>query len=396
MNRTVVLFVTQDSLTFFYLTRYFPHMVSFFKIKKRYSIVRVFWIVLALYLFFTIIGFLAMYVSPTMNTEPNWQKVFSWHALASQVVNILFFSFFYYVTLNFFHHLFATRQKPYAFIQPIVLAFVLVAVYYRISTLVFTNMKFEISVNNQKIEDQLTTGMMLFSYMMAAIFSTGISLLTAYFRYLRDERKQRKILEEQKMQLEVEKSQANFNFLKAQINPHFLHNTLNFLYAKSLPYSTELSEGILTLSDIMRYALSPSATKDGKVFLKEEIEHVRNVIKINQLRFSNNLNVQFNVTGVVNGATIIPFILITLVENAFKHGDLKSPEYPIDIKLDVTNNGLYFYCRNKKRTGVKELSTGIGIDNIKKQLDLTYGSHYVMNIKDEAAFYTTELTIPAI
>jgi LytS/YehU family sensor histidine kinase len=198
------------------------------------------------------------------------------------------------------------------------------------------------------------------------------------------------------MQLEVEKTQANLNFLKAQINPHFLHNTLNFLYAKSLPYSPELSEGILTLSDIMRYALGPAA-RDGKVALKEEIEHVRNVIKINQLRFSNNLNVNFDVNGVVNGATTIPFLLITIVENAFKHGDLKSDEHPIEIKLEMLDSGrVYFFCRNKKKNGPKEISTGIGLDNIKKQLDLTYGHNYVLNIKDEAEFYTTELTIHAV
>src|SRR5678816_588630 len=169
------------------------------------------------------------------------------------------------------------------------------------------------------------------------------SLLIAYLTNLRDERKQRKVLEAQKMQLEVEKSQANFNFLKAQINPHFLHNTLNFLYAKSLPFSFELSEGILALSDIMRYALSEGNAKDGKAPLKDEIAHVRNVIKINQLRFSNNLNVNFEVTGMVNGAMIIPFVLITLAENAFKHVDLQKQEYPIDIKLNINKSKLYFY-----------------------------------------------------
>ena len=70
------------------------------------------------------------------------------------------------------------------------------------------------------------------------------------------------VLEAQKMQLEIDKSQANFKFLKSQINPHFLHNTLNFLYAKSLPYSDELSEGILTLSDIMLYALNEATGSD--------------------------------------------------------------------------------------------------------------------------------------
>jgi LytS/YehU family sensor histidine kinase len=242
-------------------------------------------------------------------------------------------------------------------------------------------------------EEMLTTGLLVFSFAFASLLYTGISLLVAYLTILQDEKKQRKILLAQKMKLEVEKSQANFNFLKAQINPHFLHNTLNFLYAKSLPYSSELSEGILTLSEIMRYALSEGNTKDGKTLLKDEIEHVRNVIKINQLRFSNNLNVQFEVNGVINGATIIPFVLITIVENAFKHGDLKSPEHPIEIRLNVDTNQICFYCRNKKKTGPKELSTGLGLDNIKKRLDLAYGRNYTLNVKDEHEFYTTELII---
>jgi two-component system LytT family sensor kinase len=146
----------------------------------------------------------------------------------------------------------------------------------------------------------------------------------------------------------------------------------------------------------MRYALSEGNAKDGKALLKDEIEHVRNVIKINQLRFSNNLKVNFEVNGVINGATIIPFVLITIVENAFKHGDLKSTEYPINIKLSVAHNTLYFYCRNKKKTGPKELSTGLGLDNINKRLDLAYGSKYLLNIKDEPEFYTTELTINSL
>jgi LytS/YehU family sensor histidine kinase len=124
---------------------------------------------------------------------------------------------------------------------------------------------------------------------------------------------------------------------------------------------------------------------------------VRNVIKINQLRFSNNLNVNFDVKGVVNGATTIPFLLITIVENAFKHGDLKSNEHPIEIKLEMLDHGrVYFFCRNKKKIGPKEISTGIGLDNIKKQLDLTYGRQYSLNVRDEADFYTTELTINAV
>jgi two-component system LytT family sensor kinase len=220
-----------------------------------------------------------------------------------------------------------------------------------------------------------------------------ISYLFAYVTVLREALKQKRVLEAQKLILETQISQANFNFLKAQINPHFLHNTLNFLYAKSLPYSSELSEGILTLSDVMRYALSQGNQKDGKAPLKDEMEHVNNVIRINQLRYSNQLKVNVEMNGSVNGVMIIPFVLITLVENAFKHGDLKNQDYPIDIKLDVEGNKLYFYCRNKKKSGPKPLTTGIGLENIKTRLELSYGSAYKFIVKDEPEFYTTELTI---
>jgi two-component system LytT family sensor kinase len=361
--------------------------------NRRYSFWRVFWVVLGLNLIFTALGFIALSVSPMYSKEFDWNKFISWHYFFSQGLSIVFSSVFYYFSVNSYYKLFLQRRPTIDFIKPTVIAILALAVYFVLTYFLATEKKISFSINDSKVEQPMTPGLMVFAYLISTSFYIGISLLIAYLTHLRDERKQRKVLEAQKMQLEVEKSQANFNFLKAQINPHFLHNTLNFLYAKSLPYSTELSEGILTLSDIMRYALSEGNARDGKAPLKDEIEHVRNVIKINQLRFSNNLNVSFKVEGVINGATIIPFVLITLVENAFKHGDLKSTEHPIDISLSIKDSTLCFYCRNKKKAGPKELSTGIGLDNIKKRLDLAYGENYSLNVKDEADFYTTELTI---
>jgi sensor histidine kinase YesM len=353
--------------------------------KKRYGFWKVFWIVLALYIFFALLGVIAVSVAPTPDKHYDWHDFLTWRHLLSQCVSVIFSVFFYYFILNLFYRLIAEKKPTTNFVKPVVIAVIALGVYYFLS--------FKYLGSGNKMKEELTFGIMLFSFSISTFFQIALALLIAYLTNLRDERKQRKVLEEQKMQLEVEKSQANLNFLKAQINPHFLHNTLNFLYAKSIPYSGELSEGILTLSDIMRYALSEGNTKDGKAPLKDEIEHVRNVIKINQLRFSNNLNVNFAVKGVVNGAMIIPFVLITLVENAFKHGDLKSAEKPIDIKLDVEGSQLYFYCRNKKKLGPKEISTGVGLDNIKKRLELAYGNGCSLNVKDEGDLYTTELTI---
>jgi two-component system LytT family sensor kinase len=289
-----------------------------------------------------------------------------------------------YFSLNYYYNLVAANKGFISFLK-LSAAIILAAFAYK--TILYY--VFPIVLHNRHSSPFSVYNAMIGSLAPALFFC----FLFAYATYLWESKKQRRILEAQKLQLEMQISQANFNFLKAQINPHFLHNTLNFLYAKSLPYSEELSEGILTLSDIMRYALSKGNQKDGKAPLKDEIEHVINVIKISQLRYSNQLKVNFEVSGEVEGAMIIPFVLITLVENAFMHGDLKNQEYPIDIKLDVKGNKLYFYCRNKKRTGPKQLSTGIGLDNIKKRLDLAYGNNYQFTVKDESEFYTAELNI---
>lgn len=219
------------------------------------------------------------------------------------------------------------------------------------------------------------------------------SFLFAYVTNIREALVQRRVLQAQKLQLEIENVQANFNFLKAQINPHFLHNTLNFLYAKSLPHAPELSEGILTLSDIMRYALQAGDKQDGLAMLSDEIEHVHNVIKINQLRYDNRLQVRFEVKGNTERVRIVPFVLITLIENAFKHGDLKNPLHPLDIYLEVGGNRLVFTCRNRKKAGPKASSTGIGLDNIKKRLDLSYGDCYQLDVKEDDADYAVELII---
>ncbi|HYC30159.1 MAG TPA: histidine kinase, partial [Chitinophagaceae bacterium] len=308
-----------------------------------------------------------------------------WH-LVSQCANMLSSAVFFYFTLNFYHRFFVSKKGYFHFLRTTVIASILLAVFF------YAKLKALDLVAPEKE----SPGLIIFSIGLYTMIQAVLSLFISYLTYLRDEKKQQKILEEQKMQLEVEKSSANLNFLKAQINPHFLHNTLNFLYAKSLPYSPELSEGILTLSDIMRYALSEGNTKDGKAPLKDEIEHVWNVIKINQLRFSNKLNVNFNVIGLVDGISIIPFVLITIVENAFKHGDLKDQSNPIEIELEVKGKRLTFHCKNKKKAGPKELSTGVGLDNIRKRLDLAYGRNYSFDIRNDAEFYTTELIIDPV
>ena len=356
--------------------------------KKRYPLKTVFLLVLVVNIALSLFGFMMLFFLRTPEGASALKQVFTITGLIKTVASVTFQTLFYYYSLNYFNSLMIQKRPAFYYLRYCIL---LVAIAFLYAAAIHYLLP-----QNEAMAGQNTARVLIFSYGITSIFFTGISLLLAYLNNLRDDKKQRKVLETQKLQLEVDKSHANFKFLKSQINPHFLHNTLNFLYAKSLPYSAELSEGILTLSEIMRYALYEATDSDDKAPLKDEIEHVRNVIKINQLRFSNNLQVNFEVNGVINGLEIIPFLLITVVENAFKHGDLQSVEHPINIRLNLEEKHLYFYCHNKKKTGPKEISTGLGLDNIRNRLNFAYGNNYKLSIKDEAGFYTTELTIDTL
>lgn len=355
-------------------------MQLFIPAYKRYAFNRILLVVLCV----AFGAFLLAYFSKFIVGKPfNWDTYLEY--LFNQVTGTIATTIYFYYALNLFHYLFQQKKRFSAFILPSVLCIVAVEAY---------NLGIDyLHPLQSNIDDPMPLPVQLLGNLLLALTYLGAALLIAYVNNLRDERKKHQLLKEQKLQLEVEKMQADLKFLKSQINPHFLHNTLNSFYSRSLPVSKELADGILTLSEIMRYALGETNSVDGKVMLKDEIEHVRNVIKINQFRFRNNLRIDLDVRGVINGAAILPFVLITLVENIFKHGDLTDAEHPIKILVQVQNGSLRYYSRNKKKSGPRELSTGIGLDNIKKRLDLVYGENFTLEVRDEADFYTTELVI---
>jgi sensor histidine kinase YesM len=358
--------------------------------KRRFSFWRVTLWTTIINVFFGAVVVILIYYVKLPNVSAQQIAIFSLsHYIYRCVVSLVFQCFYFYFALNSFYRLIARRARWPRYVP--------VSVFYILVTFAFC-MLGELADKDQPLKQVLDISLKIFSYSFAALFHLVFSLVTAAIARQLDEKKDQainqKLLEERTLRLEKEKMQADYLFLKAQINPHFLHNTLNFLYARSLPYSAELSEGILTLSEIMRYSLGNHEDKDGKVLLTQEIEHVHNVIRMQQLRFGNTLQVQFDLTGNPERQRILPFVLITLVENAFKHGELKSADHPVQIRLEICPDGrLHFVCRNKKKTGPKELSTGIGLDNTRKRLGLAYGENYSLYIKDQRDLFTVDLTI---
>ncbi len=224
-----------------------------------------------------------------------------------------------------------------------------------------------------------------------------IMLSAGYFfalNSIRTEQERRRQAEQERRLREMEKTllEAEILNLKSQINPHFLYNALNFFYARIYPYSEKTANGILLLSDMMRYALKEDGL-NGKVMLADEVKHLENYIAMNQLRFDDQLQVRFELDGSLSYRMIMPLLLITFVENCFKHGELFDPAHPLVIRLGVSNDELFFYTHNKKATGTRPKSSGIGLVNIKRRLDLVYPSQYTLRLKDEPHSYTCILTL---
>lgn len=237
--------------------------------------------------------------------------------------------------------------------------------------------------------DRIGIGMSMAFFIQYSIFAVSYS----YFLFSIERRNRIQELELNNQQLHIQQLLTEYNFLKAQINPHFLYNTLNTLFSHAQKYSDELANNILKLSEIMRYSMDGLEKENGLVNLKDEIHYIHNLIDIHQLRFSNELHIDFTVSGSVGDFRIPPLTFITFVENALKYGEIKNQERPLRIRLDAMPDKIYFYCHNRKKKKVIEKSSGIGIQNVLKRLDVSYLGKYEVKIKNEEDDYTLELTL---
>jgi two-component system, LytTR family, sensor kinase len=211
-----------------------------------------------------------------------------------------------------------------------------------------------------------------------------------YVKKINIQQKLKSQIQQENYQLEQAIVNNQLNNLKNQINPEFLFDKLNHFYQESLNYSPNLSKGIALLTDMMKYAINDEDDK-GRVSLSKEIKHIQNFIEINQLRFDSRLQVKFEVLGVEEYHQIMPLILITFVENAFKYGELFDKNSPLKITLEVRENQLFFHTFNKVHGGPTEQSEGIGIANTQKRLALGYPNHYSLDIHHQKPYYEVKL-----
>ncbi|MBN2663903.1 MAG: histidine kinase [Bacteroidales bacterium] len=212
---------------------------------------------------------------------------------------------------------------------------------------------------------------------LVAVLISFVSLLNQSFTTIsKNKELQNKVLETQLIMKEQE-----LLYLKNQIHPHFLFNSLNTLYGLALNESKETPELILKLSNLLDYILYQ--INKPYVSLSSEIEHVREYIELEKIRFHDSLTVNYKLDEVSDNLQIAPMLIIPLVENAFKHGTKVDGRLFVDISLVIENEDLIFTIKNSFVNNKEETKHGIGLTNLKKRLEHNYQDNFELSFKTE-------------
>jgi len=202
-------------------------------------------------------------------------------------------------------------------------------------------------------------------------------------------------LQTELLEKEKQKAKVELKALKAQINPHFFFNTLNSIYSMALDKDERLPGTVLQLSDLMRYFLYGS--RDNFIPLEKDLTVVKEYIALQKLRSNAQLDIETKISGEIGDQQIAPLLLITFLENAFKHGAKGSTENTfIKLTINVEKDKLNFTVENNKGY-IDEVKTGdhngLGLENVKRQLELLYPGKHLLNIKDEHDRFTVALQL---
>jgi two-component system LytT family sensor kinase len=299
------------------------------------------------------------YLPPWMTSKKfQWDAAFA-HGVLATVNFLLFYLVSFYIVPYF------TLHKKKWFLT------ILISV---VLTFLFCYLKFRLE---QFRSDSL---MQFVTYIRSNILITFSVVVLAFgYRSLLSFFWQLRISKE----LENQKLKAELSFLKMQINPHFLFNALNNIYSLTvIEKSQRAGYSILRLSDMLRYVLYEEEDDQHKVSLDKEIQQLNDYIDLEKLRHGDDMYLNFSIEGEAAGKRIPPLLLFPLLENAFKYGLLSDPQKPIDVQLKITDRHLHFSVQNYKAHYQKDKKGGIGLPNVKKRLELLYGSDYTFDIRE--------------
>jgi hypothetical protein len=194
--------------------------------------------------------------------------------------------------------------------------------------------------------------------------------------------------------LTVANTNAELQLLKSQIHPHFLFNTLNNIYSYSLTNKPEAPGLVKKLKQTVQYMVSEC--NHPYVPLKNELKMIANYIELEKIRYGNRLSMQVELMNTDGNQLIAPLLLIPFVENSFKHGVSQMLDRPrISLKIYVEQNVLHFYLNNSKPPDTESQvhRKGIGLENVRKRLELLYPGKHKLLILTEGDTFTVQMEI---
>ena len=199
--------------------------------------------------------------------------------------------------------------------------------------------------------------------------------------------------EQTRKETENEKLNTELSFLKSQVNPHFFFNTLNNIYSLAVVRSEKTAPAVMKLSSIMRYILTE--TQSDLVPLRNEIDFIHNFIDLQKVRLTDKVVLNFSAEGDIDNLLIAPLIFIPFVENAFKYGVSTKESSSISIDIKTEGNNIVFNSVNYVVVTENTLTenTGIGINNVKRRLELMYPDKHLLTTVEKDNYYTVHLEI---
>ena len=215
-----------------------------------------------------------------------------------------------------------------------------------------------------------------------------IIISSAAFRVMRDQIREN----ERNKERETENLKTELSFLRSQVSPHFMFNVLNNMVALARKKSDALEPSLIKLSSLLRYMLYE--TDEDKVLVEKEVEYLQNYIDLQKQRFGKNIQINASFEHIEKGYTIEPMLLIPFVENAFKHGTGLIADASIDMRLEVKDRSLTFTVKNRFNDQVQETrdkTSGIGLNNVKRRLNLLYHKSHSLEIEKKEGWFTVLL-----
>ena len=219
----------------------------------------------------------------------------------------------------------------------------------------------------------------------ALFFTAGLAVAIKLFKEWFRQREYALKAENEKVKIELES-------LRSQIHPHFLFNTLNNLYSLTLTSSPSASLVVVHLSDLLRYILYEC--REAEVSIDKELQMLKKYIELEKLRYGNRLDVGFTNSANSDGSVIAPLLLLPFVENSFKHGvSDQLDQCWINIHIHVENNLFTFQISNSRMKREENTFGGLGMENVRKRLNLLYPNTHVLTIVEEEEMYVAKLEL---